>query len=269
MKKFDPEKYLQRINLQEQVKPSQEGLRALHMHQLRAIPFENFDVLLGRPILLDPRSLLDKLVSRPRGGYCFELNGLFLRALEYFGFEARALLARVHLSGSQIIGRGHQLSLVTINNKEWLTDVGFGGQNMGEPIPLEINQVFDLGSQRLRLVKAEHFGLMLQSFGGDLWQNLYSFDLEYAGPGDIKYGNYYTSTHPDSIFTQDRIASLPTTEGRITLQNKTLKIRQEDTERVIELPDDRRYLEALKQHFGIELDTSYDMLPPFPDVSSE
>ena len=110
---------------------------------------------------------------------------------------------------------------------------------------------------------------MLQSFGGDLWQNLYSFDMEYAGPGDIKYGNYYTSTHTDSIFTQDRIASLPTTEGRMTLQNKTLKIRQEDTERVIELPDDRRYLEALKQHFGIELDASYDMLPPFPDVSSE
>ena len=269
MNKFDPEKYLQRITLQKEVKPTEEGLRALHMHQLSAIPFENFDVLLRRPILLDPISLQDKLVSRPRGGYCFELNGLILMALEYFGFEARALLARVHLSGSPIIGRGHQLSLVTINNREWLTDVGFGSQNMREPIPLEINQIFDLGSQRLRLVKAEHYGAMLQSFDGDLWHNLYSFDMEYAGPGDIKYGNYYTSTHPDSIFTQDRIASLPNGEGGITLQNKTLKIKQEDTEQLIELPDDQRYLEALKHHFGIQLDASYDMLPPLPGISSE
>lgn len=269
MKTFDPDRYLQRIKHRQGVTLTEAGLRSLLRGQLHTIPFENFDVLLGRPILLDPGSLFDKLVERPRGGYCFELNGLFLQALEYFGFEARALLARVHLSGSPIIGRGHQLSLVTINGREWIADVGFGGQNMREPIPLEINQVCNSGSQILRLVKTEPYGVMLQSFDGELWQNLYSFDMAYAGPGDIKYGNYYTSTHPDSIFTQDRIASLPTREGVITLLNKTLKIRQEDSEQLIELPDDPRYFEALKQNFGIELDASYDMLPPLPTANSE
>ncbi len=264
MKTFDPDKYLQRIKHRQEVTLTETGLRSLHRGQFHTIPFENFDVLLGRPILLDPGSLFDKLVERPRGGYCFELNGLFLQALEYFGFETRILLARVHLSGSPVIGRGHQLSLVTINGRKWLTDVGFGGQNMPEPIPLEINQVCDLGSQILRLVKTEPYGVMLQSFDGELWQNLYSFDMAYAGPGDIKYGNYYTSTHPDSIFTQDRMVSLPTREGRITLHNKTLKILEEGTERLIELADDQTYLEALKLHFDIELDVPYDRLPALP-----
>ena len=261
MKTFDPDKYLQKIRHQQDVKLTEDGLRSLHRCQLFTIPFENFDVLLDRPILLDPGSLFDKLVNRPRGGYCFELNGLFLHALNYFGFEARSLLARVHISGSPVIGRGHQLSLVIINGREWLTDVGFGGQNMREPIPLELDQVCNLGGQRLRLVKAEKYGIMLQSFDGDQWQNLYSFDMEYAGPGDIKYGNYYTSTHPDSIFTQDRMASLPTREGKVTLHNKCLKIQKEDTKRFVELTDDQGYLGALKQYFGIELDVTYDRLP--------
>lgn len=268
MQRFDPDKYLERINHREEVKLSEEGLRALHHHQFSTIPFENFDVLLKRPILLDPISLSTKLVSRPRGGYCFELNGLFLAALHYFGFEARALLARVHLSGSPVIGRGHQLSLVTINGREWLADVGFGGLNMHHPIPLATEHVSNFGSQTLRLVKADHFGVMLQSLDGEQWQNLYSFDLEYAGPGDIKYGNYYTSTHPDSIFTQDRMASLPSRHGRISLLNKTLKILEQETERFIELPDDQGYLSALKEYFGIELDVSYDMLPALSADSS-
>ncbi|MGI9535651.1 MAG: arylamine N-acetyltransferase family protein [Desulfocapsaceae bacterium] len=268
MKTFDPHKYLQRIKHREEVKLTEAGLRSLHRRQLLTIPFENFDVLLGRPILLDPGSLFDKLVERSRGGYCFELNGLFLKALEHFGFDTRVLLARVHLSGSTVIGRGHQLSLVTINGREWITDVGFGGQNMCEPIPLEIDQVFNLGSQRLRLVKTEPYGVMLQSFDGEIWQNLYSFDMAYAGPGDIKYGNYYTSTHPDSIFAQNRIASLLTREGSITLYNKTLKILEEGAERFIELPDNQGYLETLKLHFGIELDVPYDRLPALPAVAS-
>ncbi len=268
MKTFDPDKYLQRIKHREDVKLSEAGLRLLHRCQLLTIPFENFDVLLGRPIRLDPGSLCDKLVERPRGGYCFELNGLFLQALEYFGFQTRVLLARVHISGSTVVGRGHQLSLVTINDREWIADVGFGGQNMAEPIPLEIDQVCDLGSQRLRLVRTEPYGVMLQSFDGELWQNLYSFDMAYAGPGDIKYGNYYTSTHPDSIFTQDRMASLPTREGRITLHNRTLKILKEGTEKFIELADDQTYLEALKLHFGIELDVPYERLPVLPADAS-
>lgn len=269
MRQFDLDRYCQRIMHQHEVRTTEDGLRTLHHQQLVCIPFENFDVLLGRPILLDPGSLFDKLVRRPRGGYCFELNGLFLHVLQSSGFEARPLLARVHLSGSSVIGRGHQISLVTIGGREWLTDVGFGGSNMREPIPLEIDRVNHCNGQALRLVRAEPYGTMLQVLTSDeQWLNLYSFDREYAGPGDIKYGNYYTSTHPDSIFTQDRIASLATSRGRVSLNNLSLRIVQDGRERVTELVDDHRYLDSLKTHFGIELDASYDMLPALARSSS-
>ena len=265
MKKFDQDRYCQRITHQNDVRTTEEGLRSLHRHQLYTIPFENFDVLLGRPIQLDPGSLFAKLVCLPRGGYCFELNGLFLHALRSFGFEARPLLARVHLSGSSVIGRGHQISLVTIDGREWLTDVGFGGSNMREPIPLEMNRVNHCNGQHLRLVRAHPYGTMLQVLTSDgKWLNLYSFDREYVGPGDIKYGNYYTSTHTDSIFTRDRIASLATSQGRVSLSNLSLRIVQDGREQVIELDNDHRYLDSLKTHFGIELDVSYDKLPVLP-----
>ena len=265
MHQFDLDRYCQRIKHQGEVSITEEGLRSLHRQQLFTIPFENFDVLLGRPINLDPGSLCDKLIRRPRGGYCFELNGLFLHALQSFGFAARPLLARVHLSGSSVIGRGHQVSLVTIDDREWLADVGFGGANMREPIPLEIDRLNHCNGQYLRLVKAEPYGTMLQVLTSEeKWLNLYSFDREYVGPGDIKYGNYYTSTHPDSIFTQNRIASMATSQGRVSLNNLSLRLVQDDCERVLEISDDHRYLDSLKTHFGIELDVSYDMLPPLP-----
>ena len=269
MNQFDPDRYLARISHQNQVKLSEAGLGKLHRSQLFSIPFENFDVLLGRPILLDSGSLVDKLVRSPRGGYCFELNGLYLLALKYFGYEARALLARVHLSGSTVIGRGHQISLVTLNGRQWLTDVGFGGLNMRAPIPLEIDQVNHCDGQQLRLVRAAPYGTMLQvKDTDDKWLNCYSFDMEYVGPGDIKYGNYYTSTHPDSHFTRDRLVSLATRAGRVSLHNLSLRIVKDGKERIIELPDDHRYLDALKAHFGIELDVSYDMLPAPPPPTS-
>jgi len=95
-------------------------------HRL-AIPFENLDILLGRGISLDPLALFDKLVTRRRGGYCFEQNQLFLRALHALGFEARPLLARVWLGASETPPRTHTLNLVTVAGQQWIADAGFGG----------------------------------------------------------------------------------------------------------------------------------------------
>ena len=268
MEAFDPESYLKRIQLLEEIKLSEEGLRSLHRHQLFSIPFENFDVLLGRPIRLDPESLTHKLVSRRRGGYCFELNGLFLNVLNHFGFNARALLARVHIHGKPS-GRGHQISLVTIGKRQWITDVGFGSYNMRAPIPLEKNCETTCDGQTLRLIDANPYGTMLQAMTDEKWQNLYSFDMEHVGPADIKQGNYYSATHPDSIFSRNRTASLQSKQGRVTLLNSSLKTVHKGITQILSLPDDHRYLEAVQTHFGIELDADYNMLPPLPDDMSD
>jgi N-hydroxyarylamine O-acetyltransferase len=259
--KLDP--YLARLNYSGGVQPTEDGLEALHRAQAYTIPFENFDILLERGISLEPAALYDKLVHRARGGYCFELNGLFLTALQAVGFEARALLARVHLTGTPS-GRGHQLILVTLQGRQWIADVGFGGPGLRAPIPLEFNRSTTHDGQTFRLVEAQPFDIMLQTLTDTQWQDLYSFDLGHVVPADIAYGNHFTSTHPSSFFTFARVAALPTPNGRVSLFNGTLRIVTAGVERMQELAEGQAYLDALKTHFGIELDAPYEALRPLP-----
>ena len=268
IKAFEPDPYLRRINHSGNIQLTEEGLEALHRAQVGTIPFENFDILLGRGISLEPATLFAKLVHRPRGGYCFELNGLFLMALRFFGFDARALLARVHRNGTPS-GRGHQISLVRIHERDWISDVGFGSPHLPAPVLLEIGHITTLDREAFRLAEAGPLGIMLQTLKNDSWQNLYSFDLGNVYPGDIAYGNHFTSTHPDSFFTFARVAALPSAGGRITLFNRTLRKVTGKAERISELAERQAYLDALKINFGIVLDAPYEALPPIQEPQAE
>jgi len=260
--KFAQNEYLHRIKHSGEVKTTIAHLRAIHHAQLFTIPFENFDIFLNRAIYLEPDKLFQKLVQSKRGGYCFELNGLFLMALKLFGFDARALLGRVHVTGTPT-GRGHQISLITIEGKQWIADVGFGSDTPRAPIPFIINQPTTHYGQTVRLVENQYYGIMLQTKNNDKWEDLYSFDLDYVCPGDIEYGNYFNSTHSNSLFVFARVVALPVDDGIITLYNRTLKKTLEGKEIETQLEEDQTYIEALKTHFGIELDISYNELKPF------
>lgn len=262
---FEQDAYLQRINLRGSIMATADGLEALHRAQLYSIPFENFDILLERGIHLEPSALFNKLVHRPRGGYCFELNGLFLMALQSLGFNARPLLARVHLTGTPS-GRGHQLTLVSIRGWEWITDVGFGSQNMRAPLPLERDHPIMRDGQTYRLKASGPFGTMLQALENDRWQDLYSFDRGHVYPSDIAYGNHYTATHPDSFFTFKKVAARHLQNGVYTLSDTTLKSVINGTQQAQELKQGQAYLDALQKYFGIELDASPEALFPNSDT---
>jgi N-hydroxyarylamine O-acetyltransferase len=240
-----------------------ETLKALHQAQLYTIPFENFDIQLGRGINLNPEVLFEKLVHHNRGGYCFELNGLFLMALKSMGFEARALLGRVHTTGTPG-GRCHQIQMITIEGRQWIADVGFGADTPRSPIPLELDQPTTQDGQTVRLVDGDYFGTMLQVLKDNQWIDLYSFDLEYVSPADIELGNYFTSTNPLSLFVRARVAALPVEIGVITLFNNILTKVIDGNQSVQELAEGQAYLNALKDHFGIELESPYDNLRSLP-----
>lgn len=261
--KFDLERYLERICFNGGTDVSLDTLTRLHYAQFHAIPFENFDILLGRGIDLAPQALFNKLVLKRRGGYCFELNGLFLQALLALGFKARALLARVHLTGTPS-GRGHQLTLVTLDNRDWLADVGFGSDAPRMPIPMEWDILVTIGGKTIRLTDGGDFGTMFQARDKGGWKDLYSFDQSPVFPADIAYGNHYTSTSPDTFFTFSRVAMRPLANGMITLMDRRLKIIDNGREEVQTLPDSPAYLDAVKTHFAIELDAPYENLKPLP-----
>lgn len=260
---FDRDAYLQHVGYDGKTVPTLDTLKALHHAQLYTIAFENFDIQLGRAINLNPAAIFEKLVRKNRGGYCFELNGLFLMALKSMGFDARPLLGRVHITGTPS-GRGHQIELITIDGRQWIADVGFGADTPRIPIPLELNQPTIHDGQKIRLVDAGHFGIMLQAEKDDEWIDLYSFDLSHVFPADIAYGNHYTSTHPHSFFVFARVAALPVENGVVTLLNNTLKKIIDGNESVQELTEGQAYLDALKIHFGIKLDAPYEKLRALP-----
>jgi N-hydroxyarylamine O-acetyltransferase len=261
---FPIDEYLERTGAESTGPPSVAQLEALQRAQIYAIPFENFDIQLGRGVDLTPEHLQQKLIRSRRGGYCFELNGLFLAAIRALGYEARALLGRVHISG-EATGRGHQLSLVTIDGRDWAVDVGFGGGCPRRPLPLEEGAVGDHDGRTLRLVPHE-LGWMLQQ-QADGWHNLYSFDLTPVVPADIVYGNHFTSTHPSSIFRQSRIAVRAFPDRQLALYDFRCTTSQGDDRNVDELPDDAGYLTQLAERFGIELDAGYDALRPLTDTA--
>jgi N-hydroxyarylamine O-acetyltransferase len=258
---FDPALYIHRVGLSDTITIDEAGLEEIHRAQLYSIPFENFDIHLGKPINLDEKSLCKKLLQRNRGGYCFELNGLLQIALTHFGFQSRSLLARVHVSG-EMTGRNHQLLLVTVAGRDWICDVGFGTNSLRAPIPFELNQSREQDGFIFRLRADETYGYMLQSKMGGAWQNLYSFDFSPVFPVDIELGNFFTSTSPQSFFVSNRVAALGKPDGRTALINFTLREHDGSQEQITDLEVGPSYLGVLQDYFGIDLDASYGALKP-------
>ncbi len=262
---FNREAYLNRIGLNETVSATETSLADLHRAQTFSIPFENFDIHLGRGISLASQHLFNKLVNHQRGGYCFELNGLFGMALDAFGFERRPLLARVHLR-EEVTSRAHQLNLIHLDGQDWIADPGSGAVQLRAPMPLERDRIDTQDGLKFRMIDGGEFGTMLQFLDNEVWKDWYSFDMEHVWPIDIEIGNYFTSTHPDVFFTTSRVAVRTIPLGKITLMDFCLCefSNGEETETILE--PGPAYLKSLETKFGIVIDEPYEALKP---ISSE
>ena len=265
---FDREAYLDRIGLGDTVPLTEAGFRDLHRAQTYGIPFENFDIHLGRGISLAAKSLFDKMIGHRRGGYCFELNSLFGMALDAFGFERRPLLARSQRRGEPT-SRTHMLNLVRLDGSDWIADVGFGPIQVREPMPLERDRIDTQDGFMFRMIDGGRFGTMMQYHEDDVWKDWYSFDMEHVWPVDIEMSNYFTSTHPDVYFTQARIAVRTIPFGKITLRDLTVReyVGGEMTETILE--PGPAYMEALETIFGIVIKETYAAFKPTMGGDSE
>jgi N-hydroxyarylamine O-acetyltransferase len=260
---FDWSAYARRVGLEGRPAPDEDGLFRLHRAQFHAIPFENLDIQLGREIDLAPASLVAKLVERRRGGYCFELNGLLLLALRDLGYDARPLLARVHLE-SPPGGRTHQIDAVTLGERTWLMDAGFGAGGPRQPLVLEDGFEARGDGWGYRIERRAPWGWLMSTLDGT-WKDSYSFDLGWVTPQDIAVGNFYTSHSPDTHFTRMRVVSRPTRDGRISLRNQTLTRVAAGRQTTEEVPEAGPTLALLEREFGIVLDASWEEFRPVAD----
>jgi N-hydroxyarylamine O-acetyltransferase len=199
------------------------SLARLHRAHVGAIPFENVDVQAGRPIHLDLAHLQDKLVTRRRGGYCFEQNTLFRAVLEALGFVTKACEARVRPAGAtDVLARTHMVLVTRASRRGWLCDVGFGGDGLLEPAPLDGQEVFQVDRQYR--IAPEGPLLVLQWRRDGDWQDAYAFAPEPRYPIDFEVGNWYTSAHPSSTFRNRLTAQRTTPPARYVLRNLTFTI---------------------------------------------
>ena len=248
---FDLAAYLARIGEAGPLAPTAEVLERLHQAHATTIPFENLDILLGRPIRIDLESLQAKLVQGRRGGYCFEQNTLFAAALANVGFEVTTLAARVRFGSTQLLPRTHMLLKVNLDQGPYLADVGFGGEGLLRPIPLVTGRESTQFGRTYRLV-AEGDGLVLQSSRPEGWFDLYAFTMERHYPVDYEVSNHFTSTHPESIFVKGPIAQRPTPVARYALRGGEFTVDRGGVTSVEPIADDSKLLEILSSAFGLE-----------------
>jgi N-hydroxyarylamine O-acetyltransferase len=248
---FDLEAYLVRIGDSGPLTPTAEVLARVHQGHATSVPFENLDILLGRPIRLDLESLQAKLVQARRGGYCFEQNTLLAAALERIGFNVTTLAARVRFGSTRLAPRTHMLMEVALDDGPWLADVGFGGTGLLQPIPMESGRESTQFHWTYRLAQ-EPGGFVLQSLTPEGWFDLYAFTREPNFPADYEVSNHYTSTFPASPFLRGPIVQRTTPEARYTLRGRELIVDRENDRAVRTVDDDEELLRILSSTFGLE-----------------
>jgi len=246
--------YVARIGYPGPLTPTRETFVALHRAQAYSIPFENLDIHLGRPIGLDAASLSRKLLAERRGGYCYELNGLFRLVLQQLGFAVMGLVGRNLIAGPPLRPRAHQVLLVEVAGQPWLVDLGFGTNGLIEPIPLAVGPEHAQGFDRYRLQAAPQHNYHLQLLMQGEWHSLYTFTLDEAQPSDYQMMSYFYAHSPDSPFRKQRICTLAAPGFRASMVDQELKLRQPDGSiTATALPDEAAYREALVSCFGIRL----------------
>jgi N-hydroxyarylamine O-acetyltransferase len=245
--------YLARTGYAGDIAPTRQALEALHLAHATQIPFENIDVLLGRPIALDLAGIQAKLVGQRRGGYCFEHNLLLAAVLREFGFGVTQLAARVRHRTTAVLPRTHMLLLVEAEGGRWLADVGFGGEGLLLPVPFGAGDEVRQYAWRYRVVKEADGQWVLQSLRDGSWSDLYAFSLEPQQTVDYELANHYTATHPKSRFVQTLTVQLPHPENRMILRNRELAEDRGDivTTHMLESDDEMRRI--LIETFGLAL----------------
>jgi N-hydroxyarylamine O-acetyltransferase len=246
--------YLRRLGFDVPPAPTLETLRQLQLRHTGVFPFENLTTLSGEPVLIDLPSIERKVLHDGRGGYCYELNNLFLALLQELGFDARAISGRVVMGQPEgaWTARTHRLSLVIIDGVRYITDVGFGGMVPTAPLLLD-SRGEQLTPHEPYRIDLHVDGFTLRANVAGEWRAMYIFDLQRQEDIDFAVGNWYVSTHPESSFVKQLMVARTGEGWRRTLNNGSFAIHRigHDSERR-QIADVQSLVELLHREFGIQ-----------------
>jgi N-hydroxyarylamine O-acetyltransferase len=226
---IDLDAYFRRIGYFGERTPTLETLQAINRLHPQAIPFENLNVLMKWPVPLDAQSLEQKLVRDGRGGYCYENNLLLSHVLKALGFQVRELSGRVvwDLPENATTARTHVFLHIMLDGQAYIVDVGYGAATMTAPLRLEADLEQTTPHEPGQITKlGEDFVVNVKM--SDKWVPLYRFDLQEQFLSDFELMNWYTSTHPKSLFVNNLMVARPDDHCRHSLRNNAVTTHHSD-----------------------------------------
>jgi N-hydroxyarylamine O-acetyltransferase len=249
------EALLRRIGYDGPVQATAAVLRRLHRAWVQTVPFENLDIHLGRTIALSEAHFFDKISLRRRGGWCFEMNGLFAALLRAIGFDVTLLSARVFNDQGEAGREFVHLCLVVTapsGGSRWLSDVGFG-DSFSEALRFEPRLEQQIDDQRYR-IENDGDDCIFQRRTSEGWQSRYAFTLIPRTLSDFAGMCHDLQTNPESHFVKRAMCTRHTPSGRVTLAGNRLITTSCEARRETVVPDGDAYAAALRDGFGIVLD---------------
>lgn len=261
--------YLERIGVDQASvdTPDLETLARLQRAHVTSVPFENLAIVGDGPPGADPDGsppgvhlstphLYEKIVERGRGGYCFELNGLFHWLLAARGYDVDRVPGRVMGSGSASPPANHHPNVVELDRR-YVVEVGTGAPMMRRPTPLDGSVVRDDVGVEWRVVESdrpdETHQAQQRGPGDDEWTDRYVFTDEPCTLSYFEATNDYLQTAPESPFTGDPVVVISTADGYRKLSGDTLTVVADGEERERTVSPDE-WAATLDREFGIRLE---------------
>lgn len=222
-----------------------------HRHAARHC-FASIGPRLGDPLPLDPAALYERIVLRRRGGYCFEHNGLLYEVLRHLGYSVQIQLARVLNNRDVQPGLTHRTTLVEIDGRRWLMDVGFGA--LGPNLPVALDGTHCARAGRCFWIAAGHPGeWLLQTLKDGAPYTLYRYDLARYSQADCELGHFYSHRHPDATFLNHLVASRIEDDRIYSLRNRTQLMVDADGEHSTEISSPAHLHGLLTKIYGLNV----------------
>jgi len=235
------------------VKPKKLSLgliEEIQQKHLETFTFNNIAVLLNKPLSLDINDIIDKIVTKNLGGYCFEHNKLIHDVLRYLGFDVRILIARVLNNAKVESPRTHRITLLNFKGKEYLIDAGFGAMSPTKPIEVK-NTSSKEQEHFIRKVKKDEYKLLMLKNKKDF--TLYSFNLVDYCEADCIMGNFYSEYHPNAVFRNNFVVSKKRKKKTLSFRNNLYHKSYTNETDIIKIKDSKQLKNLLKNDFNIML----------------
>jgi len=246
--------YLKRIKISQPEKPNLSFLSKLQEQHLLSVPFENLDIHQGEKIVLEENRIYEKIVVNERGGFCYELNGLFCWLLRSLDFSVSMVSSQVHrLAEDRFTPEFDHMVLLVNLEKAYLVDVGFG-DTFRKPIALPDGIVEDIsGTYRVQPFGSAPNTHILQKQENNSWQHVYSFTEHPRVISDFEEMCSFHQTSAESHFTQEIICTMAIKNGRISLSEDFLTITDGSSKKKTKVDSNKNFKHKLRGHFGIQL----------------